>query len=81
MVAVEGFIFEKPPEGTVTLNTDNGPVGYIYEKPRDGYIPLYMFRGYNGYGDLFTSDEERFAEYEEQGWNPYGIVGYVLPAG
>lgn len=81
MVAVEGFIFGKPPAGSVTLNTDNGPLGYIYEQPRDRYIPLYMFRGYNGYGDLFTTDEERFAEYEEQGWNPYGIVGYVLPPG
>lgn len=80
LVDVEGFVFAKEQPGTVVLSTDNGPAGYIYEKPRDGYIPLYMFRGYNGYGDLFTSDEERIPEYEEQGWNPFGVFGYVLPA-
>jgi hypothetical protein len=76
-LATEGFMFDRALEGTVGVPADNGIPGYIYAKKEPGSLPLYMLRGYNGYGDIFTSDEAYKEKMIEEGWNDFGIVGYI----
>ena len=76
-LATEGFMFDRSYEGTVAVPADNGTPGYIYEKKEPGSLPLYMLRGYNGYGDIFTSDEAYKDKMIEEGWNDFGVVGYI----
>ena len=70
-------MFDRSYEGTIAVPADNGIPGYVYEKKEPGSLPLYMLRGYNGYGDIFTSDEAYKAKMIEEGWNDFGIVGYI----
>jgi hypothetical protein len=76
-LATEGFMFDRSYVGTVAVPADNGIPGYIYEKKEPGSLPLYMLRGYNGYGDIFTSDAAYKDKMIEEGWNDFGIVGYI----
>jgi hypothetical protein len=76
-IATEGFVFGRYYEGTIAIPADNGTPGYIYEEKERGALPLYMLRGYNGYGDIFTSDVAYKEKMIEDGWNDFGIVGYI----
>ena len=76
-LATEGFMFDRAYEGTVAVPADNGIPGYIYEEKEPGSLPLYMLRGYNGYGDIFTSDAAYRDRMIDEGWNDFGVVGYI----
>ena len=76
-LATEGFMFDREYEGTVPVPADNGLPGYIYAKKEPGSLPLYMLRGYNGYGDIFTSDAAYKEKMIEEGWNDFVVVGYI----
>jgi hypothetical protein len=76
-LATEGFMFDRAYQGTIAVPADNGIPGYIYEKKEPGSLPLYMLRGYNGYGDIFTSDAAYRDRMIDEGWNDFGVVGYI----
>ena len=76
-LATEGFVFGRYHEGTIAIPADNGTPGYIYEEKQPGSSPLYMLRGYNGYGDIFTSDAAYRDKMVEEGWTDFGSVGYI----
>ena len=76
-LATEGFMFDRAFDGTVAVPADNGVPGYIYAEKEAGSLPLYMLRGYNGYGDIFTSDAAYRDRMIDEGWNDFGIVGYI----
>jgi hypothetical protein len=76
-LATEGFMFDRAYEGTVAVPADNGVPGYIYAEKEPGALPLYMLRGYNGYGDIFTSDAAYRDRMIDEGWNDFGIIGYI----
>ena len=75
----EGSLFSEQQEGTIPLRTDDGLVGYMYASGGEGRVPLYYLRGptEKRRRDLFTSDATTRDAFLTNGWDDYGVVGYL----